>query len=588
MSDAIPVKYVLFSHYWMTEKEDMTARFEKHVEVEHLRGLNELVGYFRGLRQLLTAPGHEGILVLFYSPGYALFLDSLAGGETDAAAAKGARELRFAAEAAAYVRRRAAEYGIADRLRFITPLDLEPILGRANPVFAANFAKYFTGRADGIRYDAPKVVEAILRLRLVGAGVPVLRIDQDAIFDPTDPKKQLIPDLGLFKPIACAVRAYRLRVEQPAISTFVFSASYDSWAVLDRPPGMTDFEAWSRAFATRVLPALCADPAQIRSTQDWSVYAQDHFSEKLARQYYGLKADKTTLQADGTNGLISIGAHPHYSIISGALLCMSDGAILDLPPFSNFTENVMWIDDFLKYSLHRAMNHFASGETLDIEPALRNARLDDVTVTKARPSVPNVPGYVFSQYLPTLLCGTIMDKWITTEPILKCRAALLGKDDLARWQKAHETQHTALLPAAMTRALQSGTFGRSAAGKLEKDLAAAAVERIEQVRHEWAELRDSDCRTFASYWAAGEVKNTFGQIEKESGSWEGIAPGIPMGQRIKWIGDLSPMLAEKVNKVIRDAVEYVDWTLQWPNFIQMVRSVKQGKFAGDLSWPAAS
>lgn len=586
MSDAIPVKYVLFSHYWMTERDDMKARFDKHVEVENLPGLNDLVGYFRGLRQLLTAPGHEGILVLFYSPGYALFLDSLGGGAADVAAAKGAKELKFASEAAAYIRRRAAEYGIADRLRFITPLDLDPILGRANTVFAANFAKYFTGRADGIRYDAPKVVEAILRLRLVGAGVPVLRIDQDAIFDPTDPNKRLIPDLGLFKPIACAARAYRLRVEQPAISTFVFSASYDSWAVLDRPPDMTDFEAWSRAFATRVFPALCADPGLIRSTKDWDGYAEEHFSESLARLYYGLKADKDTLQSDGTDGLISVGAHPLYSVISGALLCMSDGAILDLPPFSNFTENVMWIDDFLKYSLHRAMNHFASGETLDIEPALRNARLDDVTVTKARPKVPNVPGYVFAQYMPTLLCGTIMDRWITTEPILKCRTALLDKTGLARWQTAQESQHTALLPAAMTKALQSGTFGGNAAGELEKQLTAAAVERIEQVRQEWAELRDGDCRTFASYWAAGDVEENFGAIETESGSWEGIAPGRPIGQKVKRVGDLSPMLAEKVNKVIRDTVEYVDWTLKWPNFIQMVRSVKQGDFAGDLSWRA--
>jgi hypothetical protein len=69
------------------------------------------------------------------------------------------------------------------------------------------------------------VVEAILRLRLIGTGIPVLRLDHDVAFNKDN---ETLGDLGLFKDVACAVRAYRLRVAPPAISTFMFSVSYDS------------------------------------------------------------------------------------------------------------------------------------------------------------------------------------------------------------------------------------------------------------------------------------------------------------------------------------------------------------------------
>jgi hypothetical protein len=582
---AIPVKYVLYTHYWQTEREDMKEHFTNHVKVERLPGLNQLVSYFPGLRQLLTASGHEGILVLFYTPGYAWFLDALTRSDLEKRLAEStdeaAKALRFARAAGNYIRRRAAEHGLAERIRFITPLDLDPILGGANTVFAASFSKYFTGGADGIRYDAPKVVEAILRLRLVGTGVPVLRVDQDALFDKL---KKDVSDLGMFRPVACAVRAYRLRIEQPAISTFVFSASYDSSAVAERP---NEFEPWSRAFATRIFPALVAEPRAIDGDTDWDDYVERHLDQRLACRFYGLKPVRGRLESDGTKGLISIGAHPLYSVISGALLCLSDGAIIDLPPFSNFRDNVMWIDDFLKYSLHRAMNHFASGETLGAEPSLANARLDDVTVTKARPGVPNIPSYVFGQYLPTLLLGTIMDAWITIDPILKCRSPLLGPEDRELWRNAQTTQDSAPLPQAMIKALHVGTFGGNEKTQLEQLLARTAAQRIEQVRQEWAALRTNSKRSFVSYWAAGDVRQHFGAMEEEPGLWEGIAPGRPLNRPIKDINELSSKMLRKVTDLIADTVEYVEWTLAWPKFVQMVRSARQGDFAGDLSWRPA-
>jgi hypothetical protein len=90
------------------------------------------------------------------------------------------------------------------------------------------------------------------------------------------------------------------------------------------------FGRWSRAFATRTFPALIADPAAVskirRRADQAGRLAEVRIAclyEDLARQYYGLKPARGRLEPDGTKGLISIGAHPLYSVISGALLCMS-------------------------------------------------------------------------------------------------------------------------------------------------------------------------------------------------------------------------------------------------------------------------
>ncbi|MFH2057143.1 MAG: hypothetical protein ABIJ61_14390, partial [bacterium] len=470
-------------------------------------------------------------------------------------------------------------------------LDLQVILGRVNIIFAEKFRTYFVGPAKGIRYDTPKIVEAILRLRLLGNGVPVLRLDHDVIFR-FGGRVRAIGDLGLFKAVACALRAYHLRLAKPTVSTFLFSASYNSRELKDEYE-MDRFEAWSRAFATRVYPAIIADPAEISrissldEKQDWDSYVASHLDEELAKKFYGLKSDLSTLEVEGTDGLTSIGAHPLFAVISGALLCLSEGAILDLPPFSNFRNNVMWIDDHLKYSLHRAMHHFTSGEYLDLEPGLSDARLDDVTVTKARPAVSNLPAYVFGIYLPTVLLGSVMDCWITTEPILKCRMRQMSSDEADRWRKARGSQDKAPIPRALLEALRVGHFGLDAERELRKNLKAAATDRIEQVRQLWFNLKRNDVRSFASFWAEGSVSTNF-NVNLFSNStdklWQGIATNKSIQDPLTDLGDLPVSVFSKIEELCDDAITYVKWALEWPMFVQIVRSIPQGTFAGDLSW----
>jgi len=621
MYDALPVKFVLYSHYGYNHREDLkeyeanSALSDRKQYIAQLKGVRFLKEHFRGLKELLTTPGHHGLLVLFYAPGsgFESFLHGIAAGKDTNQLLNECADLAFARDVAEHVNTELRDVRLDDHVRFITPLDLEVILGRVNAILRQEFPRYIVGRTPGIRYDTPKIPEAILRLRVLGNGVPVLRLDHDVIFREENKDTRDTGDLGLFKAIACSLRAYHLRLAEPTVSTFLFSASYDSRALLSTAKNVDIFQAWSRAFATRVYPTVAAEhktvtdiwkkrkeceetaknlssktekTAKEESNKAWYEYAETHLDESLLRQFYGLTRDPNRLKVNGVNGLTSIGAHPLFAVISGALLCLSEGAILDLPPFSNFRHNVMWIDDHLKYALHRAMHHFTSVDTLVLEPGLSDARLDNVMVTKQRPKVSDMPSYVFGSYLPTLLLGTIMDTWIAVDPILKCRLASLRGQAESAWQGAKRRESQAALPRAMLQALQAGEFGGIHEQELETELLKSALTRIESVRQLWGALCNSRKETFASYWARGEVQDKFPQemFSNCTGPWQGIAPGRPMNQPVEHLSDLQDRLQHMVRDLCDDAVTYVHWTLKWPTFVQIVRSIRQGDFAGDLSW----
>ncbi|MEO5360861.1 MAG: hypothetical protein H7843_10515 [Nitrospirota bacterium] len=587
-----PIKYVLYTHYAAYENKDFeTYKIKK--KVNGLSGVQRLVEHFRGLKELLTTPGHEGLLVMFYAPGFADFLQGIADGKNISELLSENVNLQFARDVAEHVQQLLTHEDLDRRVRFITCIDLKVILGKANEILADKFPLYFIGPGLVIRYDSPKIVEAILRLRIIGNGVPILRLDHDVIFR-FEGITHDIRDLGLFKAVECASSAYHLRLDDPTVSSFIFSLSYDTRELMNTSSDIDRFQAWSRAFATRVYPALTVDLCAMKKLielpddkqdNEWDKYVKNNLNEPLARRFFGLKNNNLT--PDGTKGLTAIGAHPLYAVISGALLCLSEGAILDLPPFSNFQNNVMWIDDHLKYSLHRAMQHFTSGDTLRYERSLSHARLDDVTVTKERPSISNLPAYVLGDYLPTLLLGTIMDSWITTNPILKCRLSDLKSPDNNLWCEAKKSDREALLPDALLGALQVGTFKYKAKRKLRVDLMSSALQRINEVRNIWMQLKTDELKTFASYWAEGTVEDNFpaGCFKKSKNKlWRGIAPKVSQDSEILTISDLSSEIAVKVSELCDDVLTYIEWTLDWPKFVQIVRSVPQGTFKGDLTW----
>jgi hypothetical protein len=271
------------------------------------------------------------------------------------------------------------------------------------------------------------------------------------------------------------------------------------------------------------------------------------------------------------------------SVVSGAFLCLSDGAILDLPPFSNFSLNVSWIDDHLKYCLHRELRHLTSIDLRLSEPCLSDAKLDDVMLKKARGRIDDLPGYVLNNYLPTMLWGTMLDAWINPEPLLKCRPDTLSPEEADQWHATvRRGRSEAVLPRFLQSALETGAFTFGDRQKLKKLLVEQALRRITEVRDLWAELVDNGHQTFASLWATSRVGDFFPELTERA---LGIAPGTPLSSPIVKLAQLNPFLVGDFDQVVEDALQYVEWTIHWPGIVRIVRSIEQGTIRTDMAWP---
>ena len=602
-ADEENIKYVLYTHYRRWQDADFHAWSQPGAPgVGHLKDLQFLSRYLPRLRELLTAPCHEGMLVVFYSAGFRELLDGVARNRSRTWLLDEVPVLRFAHEVGEAMAELLEKESLHTRVRFITPLDLYDVFDRMNWDEARQLRWWFIGQEQGT-YDTPKIVEAVLRLRLLGTGVPVFRVDHDVLFRRTKPNDDL-PDLGLFKAVASCRCAYRQRVDEASIVTFLFSASYDASAVKG---GSTAFDDWVGAFATRAFPALPVDVQQFEPPQseDWTPYCRTVFDPDLARHFLGLPGNG--LGATGVRGLGKIGAPPKSAIISGALMCLSDTAILDLPPCSNFTFNVSWIDDHLKYALQRELRKLTTVD-LNKGPLLSRSKIDTVVVEKDRDPISNLPAYVLGAppdpakpgdrgspgYLSTVLWGTVVDSWVTAIPLLKFRLEDLANSEQTEWLDMRRTGPSeAALPSALEKALEAGEFTTSDRNELRSTLIALGLQRIDQVRELWSHLTAGSRETFASLWAKNEVGFSFtpyfpplgnGQVAR----WQGIRdPDRASNGRsgsIETLDDLNPILREEFLMVVEDALEYVTWTLNWPRVVQVIRSIEQGTVSTDLTW----
>ena len=209
----------------------------------------------------------------------------------------------------------------------------------------------------------------MVRLRLIGTGLPVLRLDHDVLFT-RENKRQ--PDLGLFKPIQAMVNASHQRETDPRIVAWAISGGYDHEALAKKSRSALKFDDFVNAFATRIYPALCChnpkrcfQPSTSKgrsSRSHWLSFCRRAFNLDTVEKFLGVEITPEGIK-ETRGGLTRIGAHPTGSLISGALLCLNSSAILDLPPFSS-SKNVMWIDDHLKYALHKSLRHLAKCTTV--------------------------------------------------------------------------------------------------------------------------------------------------------------------------------------------------------------------------------
>src|SRR5882724_1172899 len=262
---AFPVKYVLYSHY-PEGIDDLKDYPEK--KVWDLDSVKDLVRHLKRLQGLLTWSGFEGLLVLFFAPGLAECLDGIASRKSKEELEENCKGLQLARAVDTYLQglMREEYKELVPRLRFVTALDLHKVFGRiTNSKLAGYLKSWIVGDAGRGTYDSPKIVEAIVRLRLLGSGVPVLRVDHDVLF--RKEKNWDKKNLEFSSTIGSCLMAYEKRRDSPNLSSFIFSASYDHKA-LGEMGDVDDFTAWSQAFATRVFPALIAKREWIDDTLD--------------------------------------------------------------------------------------------------------------------------------------------------------------------------------------------------------------------------------------------------------------------------------------------------------------------------------
>lgn len=504
--------YILFSHLYDKTLTELLAPDK--------RWLQELV-------ELLHDHGTPGMAILFYHSGWqGLVRGELLGTVDNPSidAARQALELAHQIEAAATQH---SPDGTC-RLRIVTALDLLPVVQKIAVNHLAIprelLANFLGTNFSGSRYDFPKLVESLIRLRNP-PEIPVLRIDQDVLFnDIRDEKTGFSAPATLRSPIQCMVTRCRRWQSQSERQPLLISGQYQVHTSQEQSSAWSPTD-WLTTFATRPYPALI-----INDSGDLE------FEDATLRAYYGIDATGTDLEltADGQpKGLASIGAPPLGSPISGALMFLSQDLAAATPPFCNFRMNVVWIDDFLNYAIHREL--FRTADQTPGSEFSHTPLYADCKLAKARPSIEDAREYALTNYLPALARGCILDAWIQPDSRTKIepqRAAPPGPF----------IRH-------LQTALQSGGLTPIAAERCRQELKQSALQRLNEVQRQWSSLPNATPHpTLAVEWIA--EGNLASQVELET--------------------------------LLDDTLEYIEWAVAWPDVVQTVRHIPRRTLKLDL------
>ncbi|MEM9273470.1 MAG: hypothetical protein AAGA80_10980, partial [Cyanobacteria bacterium P01_F01_bin.143] len=480
------------------------------------------------------------------------------------------RELKFGSVVGRMLTKLAKENGLTDNLRILTSLDLVDVFSEMSDVH--ELRDLFLGESGNIGYDSPKIIDAIIRLRLLGSGIPVFRLDQDILFPNEDEEKAYEM---LNKAIAGQIKAIERHQVKSTIHSTILSVNYEEpeKAIKSSKKG-SNLIAYSRSYATRIHPALLVNTKLLSEPPiNWNTYAERSFDKTLAQKFFNNK------------NLIKWGA-PTTAVLSGALMYLSDGVVLNLPPFSNFSLNVMWIDDHLRYAVHRELGDFSAITRYRNDGLPLNSKDDSTSVIKCRSGFDNLAFYTLSTYLPGLLWGSIFDAWISTEPLVKLRKTEARRLHREQEWRNKKTQDNMGIFAKRIKHAQAGHPIVDEV-QLREDLRQVALTRIQEVREVWRELyiwqthqekRSDRFDTFASCWATHNLPDELINLinEQEDETKQELARGIP--EQII----VGSVWGNQLERLITDAVNYLRWVQKWPHVVQVVRSLKRGVLPSDL------
>jgi hypothetical protein len=274
-----------------------------------------------------------------------------------------------------------------ERVGLVELVDLLNKLTRIEP----KLVKLLGGKNGKFTYDSPKFAEAVIRLarsnHTLRAAQPVIRIDEDAEIAAAS--------------LSTLLEQYTRSAE--ASHFFFFSGRYGE-------PGQYD-----PINDHAVRTAWLADVPQNRRPR----------LKRLQKQQ--AKAFLTSLEKIGARQFPATvdGKCLAPQVISGAGLIMSHTAVRFLPPFMNFKDLTVWVDDHLKRRLHEELGDIPKGAPESLPDAtIKQDRhpegLSQDDTEKAR-----------NQYFDRLLRGCLLD-YIIREPDNRYTKLLKEIVDLSR------------------------------------------------------------------------------------------------------------------------------------------------------------
>ena len=556
------------------------------------------------LRLVLSARQNEdgdrwrGFAFIFLDPGWAQLLQGMRGNPLDMAVLGGDLTMaRMAIEGKLRKSPTLTALGPPQE-RIVTAghlIDLLRLLAAAARGRQQDLDRLLTGEAGTLRYDAPKIIEAAIRIANIGRQVPVFRFDDDVIFfGERDP--EIRRDEKRRKDAADATAANVLRLcdryrelsMDPQVHYFVYSGGYKAPPQVAESQGAIDPRILEgsenesllvNGFATRVLQLVDLPAQRRRGTEE---------------------GDKGSLRPSVVvkflKELYKLGANPFRQVISGAGLCLSDSAILDLPPFSNMHLNVMWIDDHLKYALHDELGHFGRWTRSHYV-----ARVPETCFPQRRhPKDDKGPLFTYKdvrwhlkKYMLRLILGCVADAWLRKKPELKLSTRELDDSDYKGLMDAVPglcgSQFMGVVPGGW------GDLPEAAKPEFRERLWKRARERLGELVEAWSAPEYKD--TFLGLFVFGRghrryqgLKDRFptGMPEGLRKAVDGLPADCPQPQAALSGGVPEEAHLEKaLRMLVDDFVEYFSLVQFWPFFVQSVRCLLNRyaqSFQTDLEW----
>jgi hypothetical protein len=475
-------------------------------------------------------------------------------------------------------------------------INLLKLLDAAERSKKQSFFEIFIGKAETMRYDSPKVIEAAIRIANIGRHVPVFRFDDDVIFcgqrSPEfakSEKKRLAEAKRTADSILLLCDRYRQLSMDPQVHYFLYSGGYNLPSKIDENVESIDPSAFGNTtndpflvngFATRILYL-----AQLPKTRN--INSEDNDEGSIRSK------DVLTFLKD----LYKLGANPFRQVISGGGLCLSDSAILDLPPYSNMQLNVMWIDDHLKYAIHDELGHFGRRTRTHYPARVPGALFSQLRHARKHRGAPlftyhDVRWHV-KMYMLRLILGCIADSWLRTKADLKLSTRELDNDryeELGQWVPGiYANQFMDMMPGGWSD--DSATIKSDFSNKLWQK----GIERMNEMITAWGDHVYKN--TFLGLFVHGDAHQRYKDFV------DYFPAGMPRGfqkavqelpaqypsthkSRLSGIPD-EPSLQVALEVLVNDFTEYFSLVQFWPSFVQSVRSLLNQHaqfYLPDLEW----